>query len=595
MLTTAPSLSPLLEWLPDETLFSLCSRFHHLSGHRTPARSCRELFGSERAGSAHDTPALVRSLVNRFPDLGSVHAIIQHHTLLPFYFPFHKEINCLNWIEQVSTGTAPSLKAQLGLAASRFGAAHPLKSCPQCMKEDAALQGVAYWHVAHQIPAVLVCPIHKNPLLISTQKSSGKDRFAWLLPAQTPLAPMWETQEPHPAALHLTEASLALRLLPLSFTFDQTRLTALYRSRLLELGLMKPESSRVDHVSYEDALRKVLNDTGMASVWPWLIDAQGVPTISARLLRLCHSFKPRQSRHPLNHLPLVLLLFGSWRPFLSEYQRFDRARMHASPPEHPRELRHSSSHSTAKTHARETLLRHIADGMSPTRAAELCGIAVATAMTWMADTGIRPAFRPKLLKQDERNRLIKMLARGAEKSVAAANLNVSVQTITRVLLTEPGLHDLWSARRFYKAQTHARSAWIRALNAFPQAASNLWRNLEPAAYSWLYRHDRIWLRSTIRERPEPVPPASRRRDWDQRDLELSRLVRATALEWFTTSPTKHLTLAQLCASARGLRSMLPAMQKLPLTRAAIQHACTARHPMSSSSLQMSIDEGFKNA
>ena len=57
---TSFALSPAMEWLPDETVFSLCSRLHFLSGHHVPTKTNQLLFGTARAGSAHDVPAHVQ-------------------------------------------------------------------------------------------------------------------------------------------------------------------------------------------------------------------------------------------------------------------------------------------------------------------------------------------------------------------------------------------------------------------------------------------------------------------------------------------------------------------------------------------------------
>ena len=46
----------------------------------------------------------------------------------------------------VATARSPSLgnlKARLGLLASRFGASHPLKACPECMREDFEVHAIS--------------------------------------------------------------------------------------------------------------------------------------------------------------------------------------------------------------------------------------------------------------------------------------------------------------------------------------------------------------------------------------------------------------------------------------------------------------------
>lgn len=48
--------TPLLDWLPDETLFSLVSRIHSMSGHGEDWRTSLLLFGTRHTGIHHDLP-----------------------------------------------------------------------------------------------------------------------------------------------------------------------------------------------------------------------------------------------------------------------------------------------------------------------------------------------------------------------------------------------------------------------------------------------------------------------------------------------------------------------------------------------------------
>ncbi|MBH2044154.1 MAG: TniQ family protein [Comamonadaceae bacterium] len=177
-------------WLPGETLFSMASRHHIVACNSTPAETCRQLFGHPRIGSAHDFPARVGYLAAQTQgQLGSPRDIILDHTITRFFFPFQSPKKCANWVAQMTSGAASQLKSQLGLPSARFGAAHPLKACAQCMAEDARLCTVAYWHVEHQIPGVWVCPHHHSLLLTSRKKWSGEDRFGWCLPFDVELVP----------------------------------------------------------------------------------------------------------------------------------------------------------------------------------------------------------------------------------------------------------------------------------------------------------------------------------------------------------------------------------------------------------------------
>lgn len=582
-------LRPLLEWLPGETLFSLCSRYHHIAGHRLPEQSCKALFGTQRAGSAHDVPAHVQALADRTHGaLGTAREIILRRSLMAFYFPFHPAYQCENWLDQMSAGASPFLKAQLGLAASQFGAAHPLKACPMCMPSDAAEYGIAYWHVEHQLPGVVVCPVHRKTLLVATDKVSGQNRFSWVLPAQA----RWEAIGPNQLAggeLRLSEAALAMWQLPVSFTFAPDRLICLYKTKLGEQGFIDAATSRVNHKRFEVHLVSVLAATSMTTHWPWLSSFEQVGGFSRRLFRLGHPSSPRFSRHPLNHLPLILMLFGSWDDFWSEYHQPPQEDSMA-PAHHMARVAPAAFDANASL--RLALAANIRSGLSVSSAAALAGVSVNTAITWAAKEGIRSRRRPKALKPEVRSTLIQKLQHGADKSAVASFAGISVETVTRLLMTEPGLHERWSSARFGKTQKRSRSAWLDIQQAFPEASSNEWRTLNPSAYAWLYRNDRAWLQSAIRNRPLPTEPKAQRRDWQTRDTSLAQAVRSAALHWHALHPRKRLTVSVLCASVSELRPKLSALHKLPLTRQALRDACAA-HPSRPSTSDFDSDSGFQ--
>lgn len=199
-------------------------------------------------------------------------------------------------------------------------------------------------------------------------------------------------------------------------------------------------------------------------------------------------------------------------------------------------------------------------------------------MSWAAKEGISSPRRPKLLHAMARKRLLRMLERGEDKVQAAAAINVSIQTVTRILMTEPGLSDSWKSARFKNAQSQARKAWSSAMSSFPSASSVQWRLLEPAAYAWLYRNNRSWLQEAIQSRPIPTQISNRRRDWEQRDTLFSQAIRLAALKFWNAYPSKRLTLGELFSIVKGLRKKQSALHKLPLTQAAIQVACSATRP-----------------
>lgn len=175
-------------WLPDETLFSLASRWHRLAGAPRAATTSLRLFGSAQAGTRHDFPSGLTHFAQASSGCwGDEHQLATRHTLLKFYQPFLPDVLCGDLIQQMAGPSIAHLKFKLGLLTSRFRAHHPLKACPLCMQSDRDQFGWPYWHLSHQYPGVWVCPIHGVPLQETTQKSTGVGRFLWHLPDETTL------------------------------------------------------------------------------------------------------------------------------------------------------------------------------------------------------------------------------------------------------------------------------------------------------------------------------------------------------------------------------------------------------------------------
>ena len=179
-----------IPWLPDETVFSWCSRYHLLAANGLASATCMQLFGRRRLGLAHDFPTGLQALAQRAGgSLGATEDIIKDRTVLAFYAPFRPAEMFERATRKMSSDGIGSLKYELGLLTSGLGAAHPLKACPSCLANDHQHFRVAHWRRNHQLPGVWICPDHGDALLLSTLKLDQKARFQWVLPAQADLQP----------------------------------------------------------------------------------------------------------------------------------------------------------------------------------------------------------------------------------------------------------------------------------------------------------------------------------------------------------------------------------------------------------------------
>jgi hypothetical protein len=171
---------------PDEILYSVFARYHARSRNKFLSATTKDLFGHDASRIVVDLPNKLGYLVSQLPPGSSItpDQLINDHTLLPFYAPFlpSERVKQLrqNMIERSSGGT---IHGRLGILTSNIEVEY-LRFCPMCAEEDIKLYGESYWHRAHQLPGIFVCPHHSLFLENSSVKCSYHGRGEALLTAK---------------------------------------------------------------------------------------------------------------------------------------------------------------------------------------------------------------------------------------------------------------------------------------------------------------------------------------------------------------------------------------------------------------------------
>lgn len=142
----------------DEILYSVIARWQLRSGIFEMAEISTRLFGQSSYTLSIAMPTRLHRLKNYLPLPVTLDEVVFRHTLYPYY----------------STFTMPGHKAMiqkdmLDPNARKFWTkiAEPsagLSCCPVCLSEDMRKFGEPYWHRIHQLPGVLVCPMHNARL-----------------------------------------------------------------------------------------------------------------------------------------------------------------------------------------------------------------------------------------------------------------------------------------------------------------------------------------------------------------------------------------------------------------------------------------------
>lgn len=558
-------------WFPDETLFSLVSRHHRLSGNVLVSATCSQIFGHPQQGSAHDFPSRIDEFVRRTHGaFGDTEYIIRHHTILPFFLPFRSQHDADNAIAAMRGSGIGSLKFSLGLLTSRFRAHHPLKACLECMAEDEVRFGTAYWHRAHQLPGTWACLSHGSQLMESVVKSTGVERFGWHLPSIQILRCSTETGRAISADdltifQRIATSALCVANLPRDFMFDPLILLNAYDYALREKQMLRGASG---HRKLDAICPSFL---GHITPLRQLAEFQALPNSVdearsqiARLLTF-----PRTGTHPIRHLVLIDWLFGSWNGFWEVYRNAGHIRQTSAEDCSPK-IRPDSK--------KNRFIDLVTDGaLSVSAAGAQLHIDPATAMVWAASASIKTKRRAKLLKPDLLAKVIKALYRGADKEKVAQQFDISVSTVTRILRTEIGLQCRWHEVRDAKARTRARKNWLNVLRNNPNTSLKTIRLLEPAAYAWLYRNDKAWLAQQASEVAQTARKGNHSKvDWNKRDSILAQKIEVAALYISNQNPGQPIKLWAIYQQVPELKAKLSKIENFPLTSQALKLAITRR-------------------
>jgi hypothetical protein len=163
---------------PDEILYSVLCRYHLRCGNPSQRQTNAELWG-QNYGKKLYLPDGIEKISHKIPaDTGlTAEYFIANHTIFPWLKPFMPKERGEKLFDAMKRGD-PDIYSIIGFAKTLNGLPRYLRYCRSCAERDRIQHGESYWHTAHQLPWVFVCPIHGEPLSDSPfQIYDIKDRF----------------------------------------------------------------------------------------------------------------------------------------------------------------------------------------------------------------------------------------------------------------------------------------------------------------------------------------------------------------------------------------------------------------------------------
>lgn len=153
--------------LPGETILSHVMRMALMSASSSVKPMAAKLFGL----STIQPPLIIPSNLTQYvrktePVFTDVDEVVRDHTLYPILEPFLSSEARATITNHLWNGSAAkSVFAYLGFANKSSASQVTLGMCVECVVEDEALYGVAFWHREHQLPAVSSCGHHATALV----------------------------------------------------------------------------------------------------------------------------------------------------------------------------------------------------------------------------------------------------------------------------------------------------------------------------------------------------------------------------------------------------------------------------------------------
>lgn len=522
-----------LNWLEDETFFSICSRQHVYLCSIDSAATSEWLFGTTKK-YVHDFNYNLGALNKLTTHWGTPESIINEHTIAPFFFSFQSKKNVLAAKEALLGPRLGSLKYRLGLLTNRFGAEHPLKACIACMVCDRIRVGVAYWHLSHQYPGVTICPVHGLYLRESTKNRQWSGQFEWLLPEEEDLLPVprVETTATTRKVLEdLVDAIIGLSSFGCQRVFDPSAVNAVYRTALAQYG---------ERRSGQEAAASALwlHISGLQAYQPFSCMPRSPDEAVTFLRGLVRS--PRGHVHPLKHLTLITWLFGSVAAFIKLHDQI------------------VNSYTPSKK---------VSPGLvSPVNRVK--------EINSSSDEIFKAARRPKILKKDIRAAILLRLSQGQSKYSLCEDFGITISTINKLMRSEPSVANAWKEKTISNEKLKRRSIWENTVKTFSKDSAKQIRCRLPAVYVWLYRNDREWLTSRLRGLPNGRIGNHSAVDWSKRDLHLLEALKSTA-DNLLKSHELPLKKKQIYLALPRLVSALQKRQAYGLTRSFLQEITTS--------------------
>jgi hypothetical protein len=284
---------------PDELLYSVIARSAYRNAHWSPKGLMGAVFGARAVLACPDLPSRLGLLNGTAGEQWQLSAseIALRYTLVGYYTHYLGVSEREKYLRLMAEKSA-HLHLRLGICSAGVRAPSKFFLCPVCTELDIRQHGETYWRRSHQLPGVLVCPVHAVSLIETA----------------VPLRPIGRHEHLHARGQYLAQgvavltspAAALMEVLALARAAASLLDTEVceggplhdYREQLHARGFKG--TSGVDGLWF--CLRKLLGDEVIEKLFRGAAGTSA-PSWLWELFR-----KPRRPLHPLKHLLIARII-----------------------------------------------------------------------------------------------------------------------------------------------------------------------------------------------------------------------------------------------------------------------------------------------
>jgi hypothetical protein len=390
-----------------ETIFSLLTREHVMSGRISPLVSLKEMTGHRGYKPLSSLPSFLGVICQKL-DLGISHnEVINRHTLFNLYQPFLNPERRQFVIDgMIGSGAT---KSRMGLLKSHCGAADQLAYCCECAKTDIERLGFAYWHREHSLVGVEICPWHGVTLTKIEIESEKYGARNLQLPGNEPTVNFW-TQEQYERLSYIAQQiSIILN------SHSEIYITASNYQHLLKAEQLVTASNHIRIRALKTKVISWLKPLSQIGVYKQLFSALNVERDwTANLVAGRDGL-----HHPLKHIVLLGAIGSDYQSFMDVLNGGEQLSLELN-------------HAPRRSFTLDALLNICQGSMSARQASKVLGCSVNTALVLLQKSGLSPNRRPKKLTSCIIEKILDMSARGYSTRLIATETDLSISTINRV-------------------------------------------------------------------------------------------------------------------------------------------------------------------